>query len=456
MSRKVKLQKMMKSIIKVAAVCALLGTAIRADAGVTVGVDSSQAWIGYMNVSELPANGGAFDFGSVWATADLPATFAGTKLTLTPNTSIDRDNPVDTFWWTGPGPGTGNKSMEALFYVEDTTTLPGQDVTFSGNVIGNTLASAYSGVIFIKDFLPDHSSFTGVSAPLVPGPFSIHYQTTAGNNVQYGFAVTGPDARLSEVASLGSAQITATSSPVQEVTVGLDPAANWIGYMNWFNLPADGGAYVGGSVWAPADLPATFNGAVLTTTPNTSISVNNPPGTDPFWWKVDASGPNGYSGNKNLEALVYVQDDTKLPGKLVHFTGKGLANTLVKPYTCNAFVRDFSANYASYTEATAPIVNGTFTVTLQTHAGDHVQYGFDTKGPPAQLDNIAALGQVQLTAVPAAYTLAEAVTALKEWGGLLASSAPDKQRFDIEAPSGIQLTDVLRIVRKVSGKDTNP
>lgn len=446
----------MKRLIGIAAICALFGAAYSANAQVTVGVDSSQAWIGYMNVSELPVNGGAFDFGSVWATADLPATFAGTTLTMTPNTSIDRDNPADAYWWTGAGPGTANKSMEALFYVDDSTTLPGKDVTFSGNVIGNTLVSPYSAVIFIKDFVPDYSSFTGVSTPLVPGPFSIHYQTTVGNHVQYGFAVTGPNARLSEIASLGSVKITAISSPVQEVTVGLDPTANWIGYMNWFNLPADGGAYAGGGVWATADLPATFDGAVLTTAPNTSISVNNPPGLDAYWWKVDASGPGGYSGNKSLEALVYVQDDTTLPGKLVHFTGKGLANTLVSPYTCNAFVRDFSANYGSFTEATAPIVNGTFTVTLQTHAGGHAQYGFDTKGPPAQLANIATLGHAQMTAAPLPYTMAQAVTALKEWGGLLAASAPDVTRFDLQAPAGIQLTDVVRIVRKVSGKESNP
>ncbi|HEY3413125.1 MAG TPA: hypothetical protein VGM51_08715 [Armatimonadota bacterium] len=442
----------MRSLIRNIAICALLGTA-GASAQVTVGVDSTKAWIGYMNVTELS---GAAAFSSAWATADLPATFNGTTLTLTPNTNIDATNPLDPYWWTGPGPGTGNKIMEALFYVEDSTTLPGKDVTFSGNVIANTLVSPYASVIFIKDFAPDFSTHTGVEIPVVPGPFSIHFQTTAGDHVQYGFATKGPNARLSEVAGLGSVQITATSSPVEEVTVGLDPAAAWIGYMNWFSLPTDGGAYIGGSVWAVADLPATWNGAVLTTSPNTSISVNNPPGLDPLWWKVDPSGPGGYSANRTLEALVYVQNDTTLPGKLVHFTGKGLANTLVSPYSCNAFVRDFNAGYSAFTEATAPLVNGTFTVTLQTHPGDHVQYGFDTKGPPAQLANVATLGSAQMTAAAVPYTVAEAVTALKEWGGLAAATAADVTRFDIETPAGIQLTDVLRIVRKVNAKDPNP
>ena len=85
--------------------------------------DSTAPWNGYVNVSELPENGGAYVFGSGWGVPDLVSTFddgAGT-LTLSPNTIGDPNE----FWYqnttgtaadpTNPGgPGQrGNKVIEA-------------------------------------------------------------------------------------------------------------------------------------------------------------------------------------------------------------------------------------------------------------------------------------------------------------------------------------------------------
>ena len=73
---------------KIAAISLAL-VAGTASADVTVGVDNSAApWLAFMNVFELPANGGGFVFGSPWGIPDLNAAFddgAGT-LTLSPNT----------------------------------------------------------------------------------------------------------------------------------------------------------------------------------------------------------------------------------------------------------------------------------------------------------------------------------------------------------------------------------
>lgn len=45
-------------------------------------IDSTTMTNGYMNVFELPANGGAFRSGQVWSVADLRATFtSGTSVT---------------------------------------------------------------------------------------------------------------------------------------------------------------------------------------------------------------------------------------------------------------------------------------------------------------------------------------------------------------------------------------
>jgi hypothetical protein len=92
-------------------------------------------------------------------------------------------------------------------------TLAGQNVTFTGLVLGNSLVSPYISSIFIKDFVPDFSSSTSVSVPVSSGLFSLSLVTAAGHHIQYGFETIGPNARLDEVAGLGFAQITAVPEP---------------------------------------------------------------------------------------------------------------------------------------------------------------------------------------------------------------------------------------------------
>src|SRR5437879_5362770 len=79
------------------------------NAQITVGVDPSAHWLGFMNVFETPQHGGGYVYGSGWGTADLSATFSGSVLTLSPNTIGD----PNSFWYSpsgGPG-AVGNKSM---------------------------------------------------------------------------------------------------------------------------------------------------------------------------------------------------------------------------------------------------------------------------------------------------------------------------------------------------------
>jgi hypothetical protein len=195
------------------AACALLFTLASVYAQtVTVTVDPAQTWIGYMNVSELPSNGGGYDFGSSWGTADLDAGFSGATLTLTPNDNIDRTNPADPYWWQSGGSGAGNHIMAASMYVQN-DALAGDVVNFTGLVLGNTLVSPYTSVAFIDDFLPDYSSFTTTTVPLVNGVFSISLATSVGDHIQYGFITTGPNARTAALPSLGEAQITAIPEP---------------------------------------------------------------------------------------------------------------------------------------------------------------------------------------------------------------------------------------------------
>ena len=111
------------------AACALVGAAISTNAA-NVAVTPGAPWQGFMNVFEIPSNGGGYVFGSPWGTGDLVAYFTGPTLTLAPNT-IGDPNP---FWYTpSGGPGSvGNKIMDANMYVETTGLYSGQTLTFSG------------------------------------------------------------------------------------------------------------------------------------------------------------------------------------------------------------------------------------------------------------------------------------------------------------------------------------
>jgi hypothetical protein len=199
--------------------CVVWGAAQSVNAQVTV--DPGAPWIGYMNVFELPANGGGHVFGSGWGTADLVATFSGPVLTLSPNTIGD----PDPFWYIGGGgPGAaGNKIMAASMYQEVTGPYAGVDLTFTGRVLSNTFTSDHSTVAFIKDFAPDYSSHVPISVPLnSDGTFSVTMSTIndPARHVQFGFETTGVNVWVTDVAAYGSIQIVAIPEPTTFTLVG--------------------------------------------------------------------------------------------------------------------------------------------------------------------------------------------------------------------------------------------
>ena len=200
----------------------LVGMAVGANA-VTVTVDPTTLTSGFMNVFELPVNGGGYVFGSGWGPADLVSSFAGNTLTLRPN-QIGDPNP---FWYIGGGgPGqAGNKIMDASLYNETTGVNVGVTFMFTGNVLANTLNGAinpynsttYSSVAFIKDFVADFSSFTSTTVALTPGVFNLSLVTSADptHHIQYGFETIGSDIWATDTALNGGA-FTAVIAPVPE------------------------------------------------------------------------------------------------------------------------------------------------------------------------------------------------------------------------------------------------
>ena len=218
----------MKYLAVVAATCMLVGATTQAHA-VTFTVDQSATWLGFMNVFELPSNGGGFIFGSGWGTGDLTATWGGpTSLTLGTNNIGD----ADPFWYVGGGgPGAqGNKIMDANMYVQLVDgSVSGQTLTFAGNVTSNTLfgqtdslGNAWTSVAFIKEFAADYSSFTQTTVSMTAGTFSIS-QAISGNalnHVQYGFETKGSCVWITDAAQFGNIQVQAVPEPTSMIALG--------------------------------------------------------------------------------------------------------------------------------------------------------------------------------------------------------------------------------------------
>lgn len=204
-----------RSLQLIAAAC-MAGATLSAQAVDFSPGKSTDPWLGFMNVFELPSNGGGYVFGSGWAPIDLRAEFndAASTLTLLPN-NINDPSP---FWYTPEGqPGAaGNKNMDAVLYIQPADgTLTGVTVTFKGTVLSNTLTAAHVSRAFIRDFATDYSSFTEASVELTPGPFSISLDTAPdpSRHVQYGFYTVGPCVWFTDASLFGSVVIsTATAS----------------------------------------------------------------------------------------------------------------------------------------------------------------------------------------------------------------------------------------------------
>jgi len=230
----------MKSLIKSLTLCAVVGAGINLSAQ-TVTVDPATLVNGYMNVFNITGAPGlglaAAVPGTVggtggWGLPDLRSSFSGSTVTLQANT-IGDPNP---YWYVGGGgPGAiGNKIMDANLYNDSANSSPSTTLTFTGNVLLNNLAGqvnaigeGWTAVAFIKDFAPDYSSFTQTTAALTPGIFSISQTTSAnaGDHIQYGFEVIGPDVWAGDPLTLNSIVVAAVPEPSSLAVLGLGALA---------------------------------------------------------------------------------------------------------------------------------------------------------------------------------------------------------------------------------------
>lgn len=171
-----------------------------------------------------------------------------------------------------------------------------------------------------------------------------------------------------------------------QTTNTVDSNKNWLGYMLWYeNSGGSAGAYVGGSVWTPADLRAGFQG---TNTLNLASCTNVWDSTNTFWVKSNGTGAKWMEANFYVETLAF-------GGQTVAFAGNCLSNQLTYPYTSVAFIKEFAPGYAFVGMTTASLVaGGSFSVTRPIGVGNICQYGFVTSGPDSNPTNIVSSRKV--------------------------------------------------------------
>jgi hypothetical protein len=190
-----------------------------------ISADASDSWIGYMNVFDLPADGGAYQFGSSWEVPALKTTLdvPGNTITLQPNFNTYAENPGDAFW-IDQTTMEGNKQLEALTFVEPGATFNDVDLTFSGSVSSYDLDSGYTAQFFIKALDPANGYADSLSGSKVfdlptSGVFSVSAtaaELPAGLLVQYGFSITGPNANPANETTLGSIVVAAVDASISE------------------------------------------------------------------------------------------------------------------------------------------------------------------------------------------------------------------------------------------------
>jgi len=178
--------------------------------------------------------------------------------------------------------------------------------------------------------------------------------------------------------------------------VTVDPLYLNLGYMNWFNLPSAGGAYVGGGAWGIPDLTATFTPTTLTLGPN---HIND---TNSYWYTP--MGQPGATGNKVMDANIYNESTGKYVGVTLTFTGTVLSDTLLGQtaagngvtWSSVVFIKDFTSAYSLAATVTAPLTPGVFSISLPVSSDPthHIQYGFETMGSDIWVTDIGQYGTV--------------------------------------------------------------
>ncbi|MFP9113156.1 T9SS type A sorting domain-containing protein [Flavobacterium sp. RHBU_3] len=191
--------------------------------------------------------------------------------------------------------------------------------------------------------------------------------------------------------AIASLAIFGLQSGLAQTNITVDANANWVGAVLCYdNTPEQ--PYLWYSDWALADVKTEKNTTdnTLTLYPN----YNAYSATDSYW-------SNGDMGNKYLDGITMVIDDA-LATQEFTFSANVTSFTLASGYTARAFVKTFSADWATLNETYAyitetGIVSIPYNANLYAGAA-HVQYGFMIHGLNANPAYMAEYGNVVVTA----------------------------------------------------------
>ena len=269
---------------------------------VTVKVDSTKQWLGWVNALQL---NGAWVSGQPWNLADLPATFVPADspsgsapyghLVLRPNTNTY--NPNDPFW--NFPDGSPSKLVEANFYVDVWTEYAGQTVTFQGSVVSNNIprlagspTTGWEVIAFIKEFTTDSYGWVGMTSQSLSasGSFSVSRAIGPGRVCQYGFWVKGPNTAPGSANALTGVGILAVG-PDPLITV--HPISSTVGRGTTVNLTVTA---VGGSAlsyqWMHGVTILT-NGGNISGANTSSLTISNAQFSDSGGYAVTVSNAAG-------------------------------------------------------------------------------------------------------------------------------------------------------------------
>jgi len=174
-------------------------------------------WNGANLISSRPPSGAAgttprssAGFG-VSPTTSLRANIdlATDTITLQPNTSVydNATNTMDPNYINGDG--TPAAYLEQDYFISN-DALTGDKLVFAGYCVSNSLDAAYTATAWIKDGSSDWSAEYRYDTNLVAGqPFVLTLPTPApaGDHIQYGFAIWGPDNSSTNPITHGAAVI---------------------------------------------------------------------------------------------------------------------------------------------------------------------------------------------------------------------------------------------------------
>ena len=272
-----------------------------AQAQITVKVDSTKTWNGYMNWF---TTNNTYAGGQVWGAVDLRARFAptqatGTRVVLNINTnSFDTNAPN---FWNLPD-GTPNRHLEANFYVDVGTAFAGNDVTFEGTVESNTLPAGWTCEAVIKEFASGYAYIGDTRAALVTGaPFTVTRTIPVGNICQSGFLMYGPNTAPGSPESLEGVSLVVdnadpaiTGEPVSQ-RVAFGATAN-------FTVTATGSSTLGYQ-WM-RDGTNLVNGGNISGATSPTLTVSNAQAEDATTYSVTVTKiANGATANSQVVRL---------------------------------------------------------------------------------------------------------------------------------------------------------